>query len=200
MALLENLQRIPGVEGERRPQHRRQIIRLAQDSAPLLQPRLLVPVEIVDQRISVRGRFTHGGFYCRQRRFRARRQRIDRRHFRGQGDVVSRSLPFPDRIFARLTRRQCPGRWDVVAADGTAGGWDIVGDRANITDYVTAAATQAAQAIRTECLAWRLRSDPPPRAQHVMGDGQVVRRGTDVGTGVVEDEILEMYEFTVDPQ
>lgn len=96
--MLQDLQKIPGVEGERHPQHRRQIFCPGNDRAPLLQPRILVPVEIVDQRISVRGRFAHGGFCCRECGFRARQQRIDRRQFRGQGDVVSRSLPSPDYI------------------------------------------------------------------------------------------------------
>ena len=42
--------------------------------------------------------------------------------------------------------------------------------------------------------------DAPTGAQHVAGDGEFVRRGSDIAGGVVEDEVFEMDEFAVDPE
>ena len=45
-----------------------------------------------------------------------------------------------------------------------------------------------------------MRGNGPAGAQHVAGDGQFVGRCTDVTGGVMEDEVLEMHQFAVDPQ
>lgn len=59
---------------------------------------------------------------------------------------------------------------------------------------------QAAETVGTERLAGRLRGDPAAGAKHVAGDGQFVGRGADVVAGVVQDEVLEMNEFAVNPE
>ncbi len=40
----------------------------------------------------------------------------------------------------------------------------------------------------------------PSGAQDGMGDGQFVGGRADIEAGVMQDEILEMHEFAVDPQ
>ena len=42
--------------------------------------------------------------------------------------------------------------------------------------------------------------DAPPRAQHGMGTGQFVGRSPDVRAGVVENEVVEVDERTLEPQ
>lgn len=49
--MLQDGQLIPAIVGHDRLQHSQQVLCLPQDAAPFVQPRLLVPVEIVDQRI-----------------------------------------------------------------------------------------------------------------------------------------------------
>ena len=59
---------------------------------------------------------------------------------------------------------------------------------------------EGAQAVGAEGPGRRLAGDAAASAQHVAGDGQFVGRGTDVGAGGVQDEVLEMDEFAVEPQ
>ncbi|CEG10444.1 hypothetical protein BN961_03884 [Afipia felis] len=42
--------------------------------------------------------------------------------------------------------------------------------------------------------------DAPSRAQHGVGAGELVGRGADVHAGIVENEILQMDEFALQPQ
>ena len=65
---------VPGIEGDDRLQHRRQVFRLAQHNTPFREPSVFVPVEIVDQRI---GRSPAGPFGSFDRGVRVREQRID---------------------------------------------------------------------------------------------------------------------------
>ncbi len=51
--MLQHGQLIPGVERNNGLQHGRQIFDLAQHAAPFLQPGIFVPVEIIDERISL---------------------------------------------------------------------------------------------------------------------------------------------------
>jgi hypothetical protein len=51
--VLEDGKLVPGVKGDDRLQHRRQVSGLAQHAAPFVEPRIFVPVEIIDQRVSV---------------------------------------------------------------------------------------------------------------------------------------------------
>ncbi|MDP9875265.1 hypothetical protein J2S88_005003 [Agrobacterium tumefaciens] len=76
--MLKNGKLVPGIEGNDGLQHRRKVFRLAQHAAPFVQPLVLAPVEIIDQRI---GRSTAGLFGSFDRGFRAREDRID-------GDIV----------------------------------------------------------------------------------------------------------------
>ncbi len=46
---------VPGIEGNDRLQHRRQLVGPAQHATPFVEPRILVPVEIIDESISLAG-------------------------------------------------------------------------------------------------------------------------------------------------
>lgn len=50
--MLQHRDLVPRIQGDDRLQHRRQILRLPKDATPFLQAFVLVPVGIVDQRIS----------------------------------------------------------------------------------------------------------------------------------------------------
>lgn len=128
--MLQDLERVPGIEGHHRLQYRRQIFGLAQHGPPFLEPRILVPVEIVDKWITIPRPI------CRcdrllQHRFGARQDRIDGGQLGVEcagavTDVLP--LPFSNQIglqrggFAldaavtkRCSRPSLPGN-DVVAA------------------------------------------------------------------------------------
>ena len=49
--MLQHRNLVPGIERNDRLQHRRQVLDLPQYTAPLFQPPVLIPVEIIDQRI-----------------------------------------------------------------------------------------------------------------------------------------------------
>ena len=42
--------------------------------------------------------------------------------------------------------------------------------------------------------------DPPTGAQYVTGDGEFVGWSADIAGGIMEDEVLEMNKFAIDPQ
>lgn len=75
--MLKNGQLVPSIQGNDGLQHRRQIICLPQRVAPLVEPGILVPVEIVNHRVFVRNGVTAGTFGTLDRCFRPRQQRID---------------------------------------------------------------------------------------------------------------------------
>jgi len=68
-SVLTNGKLVPGIEGNDGLQHRWKVFRLAQHAAPFVQPLVLAPVEIIDQRIA---RSTAGLFGSFDRGFRAR--------------------------------------------------------------------------------------------------------------------------------
>lgn len=73
-SVLKNGKLVPRTEGNDGRQHRRKVFRLAQHAAPFVQPVVLVPVEIIEQRI---GRSTAELFGSFDRGFRVREDRID---------------------------------------------------------------------------------------------------------------------------
>lgn len=76
--MLKDGKLVPGIEGNDRPQHRRQILGARQHGLPLLQPLVLIPVEIVDEGILFRSVFGAPrllGLF--DRRLRARQEGID---------------------------------------------------------------------------------------------------------------------------
>lgn len=69
---------VPGIKGDDRLKHCRQVVRLPQHAAPFVQPRVLVPIEIVDQRIFFRSTAAAGPCCVRDCGFRPGQHRIDR--------------------------------------------------------------------------------------------------------------------------
>ncbi len=72
--MLKDGKLVPGIEGNYRLQHRWQVFDLSQHRTPFVEPHILVPVEIVDQRI---GRSPAGLPSLRDRGIRAREDRIN---------------------------------------------------------------------------------------------------------------------------
>ena len=49
--MLQHLERIPRIQENDRSEHRRQVFGFRQDDPPFIEPFILIPIEIVDQRI-----------------------------------------------------------------------------------------------------------------------------------------------------
>ncbi len=93
---------VPGIESNDRLQHRRQIFGLTQHAAPLVEPGILVPIEIINQRILF-GRHVAAGAArpccILDRRVRSGEHRVDGRIVNA-GKILGgvSTLPFPIRI------------------------------------------------------------------------------------------------------
>jgi len=61
-------------------------------------------------------------------------------------------------------------------------------------------AAEYPEPFRAQCPGGGLPGDPPAAAQHVAGNGQLVGWRADIGSGVVQNEVLEVDEFTIDPE
>lgn len=87
---------ILGVEGDDRLQHCRQVFGLAQHAAPLVQLRILVPVEIIDESTSFTGASSPGPLCLFDLGFRSREQRIDGTEIdTGEVDAIIIVAPLP---------------------------------------------------------------------------------------------------------
>ncbi len=54
--VLQDGKLVPGIEGDDRLQHRRQVFGLPQHDAPFVEPGILVPIEIINERVLFRRR------------------------------------------------------------------------------------------------------------------------------------------------
>ncbi|MNI48260.1 hypothetical protein D3C73_1028180 [compost metagenome] len=61
-------------------------------------------------------------------------------------------------------------------------------------------ATQAAKTVRRQRPARWLRGYAPAGAQHVAGDCELMGGCANIAGGVMENEVFEMNQFTIDPQ
>ena len=75
--MLQDGKLVPGIEGDDRLQHRRQVFDLAQHATPFVEPCILVPVEIIDERIFFRRAATAGPGGVLDRSFGAGQHCID---------------------------------------------------------------------------------------------------------------------------
>lgn len=182
--MLKHRNLIPGIEGDDRLQHRRQIFGLPQHAAPFLKPRVFVPVEVIDERVSLaaigRSQARLPGLF--DRGVRSGEDRID-------GSIVDTGkisgviiiFPLPFRI---LCRDLGPSYTSCLGAD-----------RAGVRRL-----SQSSDAIGRERPIGGLAGDPPTSAQHVAGDGEFVGRGAYIAKSVVKDEVFQMDEFAIDLQ
>jgi len=94
--VLQDTQEIPGIDGDDGLHHRRQVLRLPQHAAPLFQSLVLIPVEVIDQRIFFPGTDTAGPLRVFDGGVRSGQDRIDRGELGVEraGDV-RRILPLP---------------------------------------------------------------------------------------------------------
>ena len=179
VCMLQDGKLVPGIEGDDGLQHRRQVFGLTQDATPFIEAGILVPVEIIDQRIGRTAARLFGSFDCSVR---SREQRIDNRIV-DAGEIlgVVGVIPLPFRI-----------EGDRVL-DGAGGRHTFGGPRTDVR--------RLAQRLNTLCgprPIGRLARNPSAGAQHVAGDGEFV--GAGIAERVVMDEVFEVDEFAVDPQ
>ncbi|QTK80495.1 hypothetical protein AT6N2_C2971 [Agrobacterium tumefaciens] len=94
--MLQDKQLVPGIEGDDRLQHYRQVFGLAQHAAPLVQPRILVPVEIIDESAWFTGVSSPGPLCLFDLGFRSGEQRIDGTEIdTGEVDAIIIVAPLP---------------------------------------------------------------------------------------------------------
>ncbi len=182
--VLQDGKLVPGIEGDDRLQHRRQVFRLTQHAPPFFQPGILVPVEVVDHRIFLLAAATAGPCCILNCRLRSGQNRVDggivdARKVFDVVDIVP--LPFP------------------IVRDGAPDGNERLHlfrvGRRNLCGF-----SESADAVCRQCPAGKLGGDPPAGAQHVAGDGEFVGWGAGIAKGVVKDEVFEMDELAVDPE
>lgn len=148
--MLQNREFVPGIEDNDRLRHRRQVSGLAQDAAPFVEPLVLVPVEIIDQRI---GRSPAGLFGSFDRGVRAREDRIDR------------GIVDAGEIFGVVTIIPLPFRIDRGRGPNDAGRRRLVpAARPDLRGF-----PQRADSVRRQDPAGELSSDTPAGAQDVAG-------------------------------
>jgi hypothetical protein len=75
---LQRLDRAPGLVGSRGGEGRRQVARLIDDHAPFGEARILVPVEVVDERIALAGGWGRGAPFAGEGLVGMRDGRVDR--------------------------------------------------------------------------------------------------------------------------
>lgn len=101
--MLKHGQLVPGIERDDGLQHRRQVFGLPQHAAPFLQSGILVPVEIIDQCVSIR-RATPAGPSCV----------LDRGHRSGE-HRINGGIIDAGKIFATVRVVPSPSRYTATA-------------------------------------------------------------------------------------
>ena len=182
--MLQHRKLVPGIEGNNRLQHRRQIYCLPQHAAPFVEARILVPVEIVDHRIFLGPAAAAGPCRVVDRGLRSGKYRID-------GGIVDSGKPFGFVAVFPLPFRICRDR----GSDDAGQLHRLGADRANVRRL-----SQSSNTLGRKRPVRRLRGDPPAGAQHVTSDCQLMGRCANIAGSVMENEIFEMDEFTVDPK
>lgn len=185
--MLQDGKLIPSIEGDDRLQHRRQVFGLPLDAAPFVEPGILIPVEIINERVFFgcgAGAGTAGPCGALDCRVRPRQQRIDG-GIVDAGEIVRviTVVPLP----SRMCRDHGPndlGRLHRLSADQAAIG----------------RLSQRPKTVGRKRPIRQLGGDASAGAQDVAGNGKFVGGGADIAGGVVEDEVFEMNELTVDPE
>ncbi|MDT4854430.1 hypothetical protein FQZ97_887320 [compost metagenome] len=166
---LQDGQFIPGIQRKDGLQHRRQISYQGKRATPFLETRVLVPIEIIDQRIpfSDGGLSRAGRLGYLDRCLRSGEQRIDSGELGVErtGILLGCVFPLPSSA-GRSIRRRNDTDWTI----GTK----------------VCCRPRLPEAVGAERPARRLRGDAPAGAQHVAGNGQLVGRGANVVAGVVQ--------------
>ena len=183
---------VPGIGGDRRRQRRRHAAGLLDHGAPVGETRVLVPVGIVDQWIPLRrapGRsrwlagerpvgFCDGGIDCGDRGGEVRVGLDDAERLVEIHLVLVSAI-----IFANVA--PLPFLPDALALHSVA---------------LPAPAAQAGEPRRGQRPVGLGLGDAAAGAQHGMRPGQLMGRGADVHVGVVEHEVVEVDQLTVEPQ
>lgn len=180
--VLQHLQGVPGVEQQCGAKNRR---RLAQHDAPFLQPFVLIPIEVVDQRIlfpRTRGAGVFPSLIAASDR--ANTASIAASSA-SNGLPTSELSPLPSPV-RPVVQLGAPGR---------------LGARRNNSHAIGSSGTpQAAKPFRAQRPAGHLRSYSSAGFQDAAGDGQLMGWRPDVEAGVVQHEVFEMHQLAADPQ
>ncbi|MNV41024.1 hypothetical protein D3C71_1326460 [compost metagenome] len=179
--MLEDGKLVPGIDGNDGLQHRRQVFSLAHHAPPFVEPRIFVPIEVIDQRIFFRRAATAGTGCVLDRSFGAGQHRID-------GRIVDAG-----QIFGVVTVIPLPFR---IVRDGAPDGTDRLG--ADLIDVRRL--SQSSDTVGRVGPAGWLGGDPPAGSQYVTSDCQLMGRCANIPRGVMEDEVFEMDELAVDPE
>lgn len=174
--MLQDRKLVPGIEGDDRLQHRRQVFGLAQHSTPFLQPRILVPVEIIDQCVSIRRATAAGPSCVLDRGLRSGEHRID-------GGIVDTG-----KILAKVSVFLLPVRLNLDPALGSHALGLVGVDRRNLRGL-----SQCTKSVGGKRPAGWLGGDAPTRAQDVVGDCQLMVGCVNISGIVVVDESPSMH-------
>lgn len=186
--VLKHGQLIPGVEDDNGLQRRRQVLTLSQDAAPFVEPGILVPVEIIDERILFGRPIAAGavGTCCvLDRSLRSGEDRID-------GRIVD-AVQICGVIFIMVP---LPVRIDGGRGDGEAGRARLV--RPRRCDF--RGLSQNPDTVRRQRPTRRLARNASACSQNVAGDGDFVGWRAGIAKRIVKDEVFEMHQLAVDPQ
>ena len=175
----QRLDRTPGVVDKRGGERRRQVARLIDDRAPLREARVLVPLEVVDERIALATGRRREPPFAGEGSVGLDDGRVDR------GEQFRELVVLGDRRIERLVfvcdrlvvfnlglgcvRPHCPPPQRIETSEGQRPAGRGAGDTA-------------------------------ARAQHRAGAGQFVGWRSDVHGGVVQHEVFEVDELALEPQ
>ena len=177
--VLQRFDPVPGIGCDRRRQRRRQFAGLIDDTLPVLDPGVLIPVEIVDQRIALA--LAQG--FSREGALGSRHGRVDGGESVREQRVGRIGRSSVDELFI-------VGEFAILASDRSI-------------SFPVALPAPAAQAIETSRRQRPIRfgtGDAAPRSQHGPSPGQLMGWGADIHAGVVENQIFEVDEFALEPQ
>ena len=165
--------------GKRGGEGRRQVAGFVDDGAPFGQARVLVPVEVIDQRIALAGGRRRRTLFAGEGLVGMGNGDIDR------GEQFRELVVLGDRRIERF----------IFVVDGL--GVPDLGIRCVRLPYP---APQRLEADGRQRPAGRGVGDAPARAQHRVGAREFVGGDADVHAGVVQNEVLQVDELALDPE
>ena len=176
--MLERCDIGPGLCGDCSRQRRRGCSGAVEDRSPFSETCVLIPIEIIDQRIAFRWARRVAG----ERAIRTSDRGVDRREQFIKG-IVGRDLVFDRLVFLAVilvgkSLPSPPPRGIVRRA----------------------AAAQDRETSRRQCPIRVGAGDPTPHAQDGMGARELMGRRPDVHARVVENQVIDMDELAFEPQ
>ena len=186
--MLQRFEPTPRVGGDRRRQRRRQCAGLVDDRAPVTEAFILVPVEVVDQRVALRLCLAPTVGLAGERAIGLRDRGVDRGEHVGH-PVVGRGH----------TKRLSCIRLAVFNAERRVP-FLLPIDALVLLVALPSPPAQAGEPGGRQRPAGVGVGDPAPSSQHGMRPCELMGRGADIHAGVVENQIFEVDQLTFEPQ